>query len=194
MAVNTPNGLTERQTIENVVLQGDTFGSILASVQVDSIGKEVEENGYGYKYKDVLTIGMLGLVDDIIGVTNAGYQAQQMNAVLNIKTAEKRLQFGPTKCKSMLISKSVDTVPNNDLMVDSWKVKYVNSPGTDSYEMVETYEGLEIIKKTEKQKYLGFVLSSRGDNMVNINEMKIKSIWLIRKIFTKLNDLNLKKY
>jgi hypothetical protein len=31
----------------------------------------------------------------------------------------------------MLISKSVDTVPNNDLMVDSWKVKYVNSPGTD---------------------------------------------------------------
>ena len=103
MAVNTPNGLTERQTIENVVLQGDTFGSILASVQVDSIGKEVEESGYGYKYKDVLTIGMLGLVDDIIGVTNAGYQAQQMNAVLNIKTAEKRLQFGPTKCPCFLV-------------------------------------------------------------------------------------------
>ena len=30
--------------------------------------------------------------------------------------------------------------------------------------------------------------------MVNIKEMKNKSIWLIRKIFTKLNDLNLKKY
>ena len=29
MAVNTPNGLSERQSIENVVLQGDTFGSIL---------------------------------------------------------------------------------------------------------------------------------------------------------------------
>ena len=37
MAVKTNNGLTERQSIENVVLQGDTFGSILASVQVDNI-------------------------------------------------------------------------------------------------------------------------------------------------------------
>ena len=37
MAVNTPTGLSERQTLENIVLQGDTFGSILASVQVDSI-------------------------------------------------------------------------------------------------------------------------------------------------------------
>ena len=62
MAVNTPNGLSERQSIKNVVLQGDTFGSILASVQVDSIGKEVEEAGYSYRYKDALDIGMLSLV------------------------------------------------------------------------------------------------------------------------------------
>ena len=40
MAVNTPNGLTDRQVLENIVLQGDTFGSILASVQLDSIGQE----------------------------------------------------------------------------------------------------------------------------------------------------------
>ena len=194
MAVNTPYGLTERQTIKNVVLQGDTFGSILASVQVDAIAKEVEETGLGYKYKDSLTVGMLGLVDDLIGVTKAGFQAQQMNAVLNVKSAEKQLQLGVTKCKSMLISKDRVNVPNNDLMVDCWKVKYKDNPSTGSYEMVETYEGMECIGKTEKQKYLGFFLSSFGDNMVNIKEMKNKSIWLMRKIFTKLNDLNLKNY
>ena len=38
MTVKTPNGLTERQVIKDIVLQGDTFGSILASVQVDTIG------------------------------------------------------------------------------------------------------------------------------------------------------------
>ena len=38
MAVNTPSGLSERENIENVVLQGDTWVSLLASVQqVDSI-------------------------------------------------------------------------------------------------------------------------------------------------------------
>ena len=93
MAVNTPAGLSERQKIENVVLQGDTFGSILASVQVDSIGKEVEQSEYGYRYKEVLPVSLLGLVDDIIGVTNAGYRAQQMNALINVKTAEKDLNF-----------------------------------------------------------------------------------------------------
>jgi hypothetical protein len=66
--------LSERQTLKNVVLQGDTFGSILASVQVDSIGKELEETNYGYMYKDELPVGMMALVDDLIGVTKAGYK------------------------------------------------------------------------------------------------------------------------
>ena len=32
MAVKTQSGLTDRQTLENIVLQGDTWGSLLASV------------------------------------------------------------------------------------------------------------------------------------------------------------------
>ena len=69
MAVNTPDGLTGRQKVENVVLQGDTWGSLLASVQVDSIGKEVANTDYGYKYMDKLPVTLLGLVDDMIGVS-----------------------------------------------------------------------------------------------------------------------------
>ena len=118
MAVNTPNGLTERQVLKNVVLQGDTWGSILASVQVDSIGKDVEQSGYGNNYQDVLPVPLLALVDDMIGVTKAGYRAQQMNAMINVKTAEKRLQFGVKKCKSMYIGKNVEDVLNNHLVVD----------------------------------------------------------------------------
>ena len=42
MAVKTHGGLTERKVIENSVQQGDTFGSMLASVQVDTIAKDIE--------------------------------------------------------------------------------------------------------------------------------------------------------
>jgi hypothetical protein len=49
-----------------IVLQGDTFGSLLASVQVDSIGKHAEKTGLRYLYKGILPVTMLGLVDDII--------------------------------------------------------------------------------------------------------------------------------
>ena len=87
MAVKTPSGLTERQTVRNIVLQGDTWGSILASVQVDTISKAVEEAGLGYMYKDSLPISLLGLVDDLIGVTEAGYKAVQLNALINEKSA-----------------------------------------------------------------------------------------------------------
>ena len=194
MAVNTPNGLSERQDIKNVVLQGDTWGSLLASVQVDSIGKEVEKTGLGYRYKDVLPVSLLGLVDDLIGVTDVGFKAQQMNAVLNIRTAEKRLQFGPSKCKSMLVCKKKENVLNSPLTVDTWEVGHVDNSVTGDSDLVETFKGLVNIGKTENHKYLGFTISSRGDNMVNISVMKNKSIWIIRKIFTRLESLNLKKY
>ena len=72
MAVNTPSGLTQRQVIRDSVLQGYTFSSLLALVQVDSIGQDCSRSGYGYKYMDKLHIGILGLVDDTVAVTEAG--------------------------------------------------------------------------------------------------------------------------
>ena len=196
MAVNTPSGLSDRQSIEDVVLQGDTWGSILASVQVDSIAKEVENSGYGYLYKNVLPVSLLGLVDDMIGVSEAGYKAQQLNTLLNVKTAEKRLQFGVSKCKSMLISKNKQTLTlsNSPLTVDKWKVEHIQNMSTGESELVESYEGPVMMESTSEQKYLGFVLSDRGDNSVNINAMKKKSKWIIHKIFTRLDSLHLKKY
>ena len=96
------------------------------------------------------------------------------------------VQFGVDKCKSMLICKEGESVLNSDLMVDSWEVKYQDSP-EDGLQLTENYHGLTKIKQTKTQKYLGFVISSSGDNMANINMMKKKSIGVIRKIFNKLN-------
>ena len=55
-----------------MVLQGDTWCSILASVQLDSIGKDVEQSGYGYSYQDLVAVPLVAMVDDMIGVTLAG--------------------------------------------------------------------------------------------------------------------------
>ena len=130
---------------------------MLASVQVETIGKECQERGYGYSYKDSLMVNMLGIVDDLIGVTEAGYQAKQMNTFINVKTAEKTLQ-------SMFAGKSSNDFLNCDLLVDSWKVSYENNSETGDLDLIETYEGPVIMEKTTSQKYLGFVLSNTGDN------------------------------
>ena len=194
MAVKTPHGLSDRQTVKNIVLQGDTWGSMLASVQVDKIGQECMAAGYFYLYKNVLPVGFLGLVDDTVGITEAGYQAQQLNALMNVKTAEKTLQFGASKCKSMLIGKNTDNVINNQLHVDNWIVTYEENESTGEADLKESYNGKIPIEQTEEYTYLGFVISSKGDNMANIRQVRNKSIGVIRKIFDKLSSLNLKQY
>ena len=109
-----------------MILQGDTWSSLLASIQVDKICKEIETSGYGYRYMNSLPISMLALVDDLIGITNADYRAQQMNIAINVKTAEKRLQFGGSKCKTIMVGKESDKINTNPLMVDKWKVEVAN--------------------------------------------------------------------
>ena len=97
--VNTPSGLTGETIMHEVVMQGDTWASTMASIQCDSFGKELlEENAsYIFKYKGYIPVGILGQIDDLIGITEAGFKAQQMNAFLNVKSANKYLQFGPNK-------------------------------------------------------------------------------------------------
>ena len=61
-----------------------------------------------------------------MGITEAGYQAQQLNTFINRKTAEKTLQFGVDKYKSMFIHKDGVSDLNNDLQVDRWETKKMN--------------------------------------------------------------------
>ena len=98
-----------------------------------------------------------------------------MNTFMNLKTSEKSLQFGATKCKWMLVGKDKKNGLNTNLVVDSWKVEYVDNLETGDYDLVETHHGKIDIEKTETHKYLGFVLSSTGDNMININREMFES-------------------
>ena len=172
MSVKTPGGLTDRQVLKNLVLQGDTWGSILASVQVDTIAKDVEEADLGYLYKESLPVSILGLVDDMLGVSEVGFKAQQMNVVLNVKSAEKGLQFGVKKCKSMIVGKKQENIINNKLFVDGWKEDYIENIETGEINLVDNYIGEVPIEEVKEQKYLGFVISSIGNNLVNIRSME----------------------
>ena len=54
--VKTQSGLTSRETIEKIVLQGDVFGPLQCSVSVDTFGKEcMEENKHLYMYKELFS-------------------------------------------------------------------------------------------------------------------------------------------
>ena len=126
--------------------------SLLASVQVDTIGQECEETGLGYLYKDQVMVTMLGLVDDVIWVSEAGFKAQQLNSVINTKTAEKGLQFGVPKCKTMLIGKFSENIHKSNLEVDKWEIERKVDIKSGKELFFENYVGQVPIETAEEQK------------------------------------------
>ena len=66
--------------------------------QVDTFGKEcLEERKYVYTYKGEVDIPPLGMVDDLICVSECGHKTAMMNSYINFKTNSKKLQFGVKK-------------------------------------------------------------------------------------------------
>ena len=57
VAVQTPSGVSKRETIPEIVMQGDVLAPLISSLQVDTMGKEcLDEAKHLYYYKDMVPI------------------------------------------------------------------------------------------------------------------------------------------
>jgi hypothetical protein len=134
MTVKTPSGMTEPQFLEPAVCQGGTWGPSFAAEQVDTIGKEQLEG--------IVSIPVLGMIDDTLSITEAGM-------FMNVKSADKGLQFGYKKCKSMFGGRRREKYQSDDLYVDTWKIEC-----DKQHSLIETFDGKTIMDNTEEMKYL----------------------------------------
>ena len=177
--VKTPGGLTAGKSFKEIVLQGDTWGPLMASNQVDTFGKIIleEKPSYLYKYKGYVPVGVLGMIDDVAGISESGVKAKQLNAYLNVKSAEKGLQFGPDKCHTLNIIRKRAHIVENDLYIDHWSEKHNMKD-----QLVETFEGKLKMKNVTEQKYLGFIISEDGSNLKYIESKGKRSIGIIKTI------------
>ena len=57
------------------------------------------------------------MIDNLVGVSESGLKATQLNAYINVKTAEK-IQFGPGKCHTMKIPHKNAITVKNDFHID----------------------------------------------------------------------------
>ena len=107
VAVQTPHGLSSRESFNEIVMQGDVLAPLVSSLQVDTIGKEcLESKKHLYYFMDIVPIPPLAMVDDLLTITECGVKTSLMNNFINFKTGCKRLQFGTEKCVKMHVSKS----------------------------------------------------------------------------------------
>ena len=114
VAVQTPHGISRREKFEEIVMQGDVLAPLISSLQVDTMGKEcLEKQKHLFYFRDSVPIGPLGMVDDLLTISECGVKTNLMNQYINFKTGTKRLQFGTSKCVKMHIGK-----PDNILCKD----------------------------------------------------------------------------
>jgi hypothetical protein len=148
VAVQTPHGLSRREVFEEIVMQGDVLAPLISSLQVDTFGKEcMEEKKHLFFYKDIVPIGPLGMVDDLLTISECGYQTTLMNQYINCKTGSKRLQFGTDKCIKMHIGKSKCDILCKDLHVGAWKTDVLSDPVTGECSRTEYFNGFEKMKQ-----------------------------------------------
>jgi hypothetical protein len=84
IAIKTPQVISKRKTIKNVVMQGTVWGSLFCTTTMDKLGKL----SYGSeellnKYKDQVNIPSLGMVDDVLSIQKCSVDSVRANAVIN---------------------------------------------------------------------------------------------------------------
>ena len=126
-------------------------------------------------------MGILGMTDDTITVSETGYKTQKMNAYMNVKSANKGLQFGSDKCKLMTIGKGKSEILCSDISVDNWVTSYDKSGN-----LIEQFNGQVQISQTQNERYLGFQISNTGNNMENIKTKENKAIGTRRQIISMI--------
>ena len=109
-----------------------------------------------------------------------------MIAYLNMITADKYLQFGPDKCKTMLVGsmKKKFNFLHTNLQGDTWKSTH-NQGGN----LVDTFVGKTDMEDVKDIMYLGVAISCDGKNEKNIIHKRNKSFGTQKQIMNMVSKL-----
>ena len=162
---------------------------------MDTIGKEcLVEGKYTYSYKGVVDIPPLGMVDDLICISECGHKSAMMNAYINFKTNSKKLQFGVDKCKKLHVGHIKKPYKCQELSVDKWSEVEIRNDVTGDMETNDLFEGDHIMEEKSEEKYLGDIISTDGRNLKNIKARIAKGKGIVNKIMTMLEGIPFGKH
>ena len=142
----------------------------------DKVGKLCTERGeHLYKYKDLVNIVPLAMVDDLLGIAPCNFKSVALNSFINTQIEMKRLKLhtpdadGKTKCHKIHVGKRNENCPS--LQVHGTAMKTVFS-----------------------DVYLGDEISADGTNTLNIKRRVSKGEGIICQLMTLLEKTSIGKH
>ena len=174
--VKTPVGDTDIFTVEKIEQQGTVLAPIKCSNQMDSIPREcLKENVEMFRYRNVISIPPLGMIDDLASVAYCGPKSVKLNAAINAKIGLKKLELNQKKCVKLHISKEDRKSCDSQNMR---KCAFLKVEGNDMMEESE-------------EKYIGDIVSANGSNDINISRRRSIGMGAISDIFAILNEVSM---
>ena len=166
----------EKFNANKIVTQGETWGSLLFSNHIDSLGRRCTSTGeHMYTYKNQVEVLPLAMVDDLVGIASCGHSSLALNTFINTQIELKKLKFhtpdekGKSKCNVMHIGNNTGICP--ELQVH----------GT-------------VLRNISHDKYLGDIVSSDGSNDRNISSRVAKGLGIVTQVMNMLEKVTLGKH
>lgn len=153
-------------------MQGTVFAPLKCTTQIDKLGKLAYRSGKSLlTYKNTVKIPPLGMVDDILSVTQCGIECVKSNAIINSFVESKKLEFADGKCHQIHVGKSKSRNICPELRIHENKME-----------------------KSDKEKYLGNIITKEGNNVADIEARKAKGHGIVSEIMAILNEVPLGKH
>ena len=80
IAVKSSSGISERRTIHDIIMQGTVWSSLMCTSTMDELGK-ISYND-PYKYKGMVDVPIIGMVDDVVSVVKCSNKSISYNATV----------------------------------------------------------------------------------------------------------------
>ena len=86
VVVKTPCGMTDEFSVERIIMQGSVFGPIKSTISIDTLGRDCLKFNKGmFKYKNVLNLTPLALIDDCLRFSKCSADSVELNVIMNTK-------------------------------------------------------------------------------------------------------------
>ena len=174
IAIKTPEGKPDRTNIKKIIMQGTVWGSFLCTATMDQLGKYVYNNPeYTYKYKGVVEVPSLGMVDNVLCLQKCSADTLKMNSLVNSFMESKKLKLSNKKCHRIHIQ-------NKKLKKDN------KCPEIKVHESE--------MKSSEEERYLGDIINSSGSVKNTIEDRRNKGFGIANEIIAILDEIPLGRY
>ena len=168
IAIKTPNGMSERFSIYEKVMQGTVWAGLMCTCTMDKLGQlAYQDKSLLYKYRGEVEVPPLEMIDNIITASNCGKQVIKTNAAVNTFIKLKKLKLSESKCARIHVGKG---------KCDQCLPIVVNK---------------KPIKESYQEKYLGDYMTKNANPKATIEDRKQKGNGILSKMHAILEDIPL---